>query len=139
MLLFVTNCCEALLAASIVRYLSDRPDRFDTIQRMSRLFVCGAVLAAPILSSFLDAAVVSMMTGQHYWTIWSTRVPANVLTRLLTLVPPSVILLKSGTSLLRRSPGLAAEAVVLGVATALITVAVFGGYVDRLWPMAVSP
>ena len=137
LLLFVTNCCEALLAASIVRYLSDRPDRFDTIQRMLA-FVCGAVLAAPILSSFLDAAVVSTMTGQPYWTIWCTRVSGNALTQL-TLVPPSVIFLTSGPGLLRRSPRLVTEAVVLSATIALITAAVFGGYIDRMWPIAGLP
>jgi integral membrane sensor domain MASE1 len=51
-LLFVSNCSEGLIAAAIVRSLSDRPDRFNTIRRMGG-FIIGAVLAAPILSSFL--------------------------------------------------------------------------------------
>ena len=51
----------------------------------------GAAFAAPLLSSFLDAAIVSVFAGEHYWSIWTTRVVGNSLTEL-TLVPPAVIL-----------------------------------------------
>jgi two-component system, LuxR family, sensor kinase FixL len=137
-LLFITNCSEALIAAAIVRSFSDRPDRFDTLRRMS-VFIVGAVLAAPTISSFLDAAIVSQMTGEQYWTIWSTRVPANALTGL-TLVPPTVIFISSGWQRLRDAPRhRLIEAIVLGVSTAVIGVVVFGEHIYRIWPMSGLP
>lgn len=137
-LLFITNCSEALMGAAIVRAFSDRPDRFDTLRRMA-VFIIGAVLAAPILSSFLDAAIVSRMTGELYWTIWATRVPANALTEL-TLVPPAVIMISSKW---RRLSAVArrrfAEAIVLGIVMLAIAIAVFGGHIYRIWPMSGLP
>jgi signal transduction histidine kinase len=137
-LLFVTNCSEALIAAAIVRSFSDRPERFDTLRRMV-VFIVGAVLAAPVLSSFLDAALVSAMTGEEYWTIWSTRVPANALTQL-TLVPPAVIIISSGLTRIREAPqARLVEAIVLSTATAITGLAVFGDHIFRMWPMSGLP
>src|SRR5262249_10510803 len=56
LLLFVTNCSEALVAAACVRRLSDAPTRFDSLRRVLA-FLVGAVLVAPFVSSFLDAGV----------------------------------------------------------------------------------
>src|SRR5689334_987442 len=50
-ILFATICCEALVAAAAVRLLSDAPSRFDTLHRAG-VFIAGAVLAAPFISSF---------------------------------------------------------------------------------------
>src|SRR5439155_8105163 len=52
--LFVTNCSQALIAAVVTRRFSDAPARFDTLRRMV-VFILAAGLAAPFLSSFLDA------------------------------------------------------------------------------------
>ena len=94
---------------------------------------------APVVSSFLDAAIVSSMTGEAYWTIWATRVPANALTEL-TLVPPLVILSGSGWRRLRRAARRRlAEAVVLFLATGAIAVAAFGDHIYRAWPMSGLP
>ena len=137
-LLFISNCGEALIAATIVRVFSDRPDRFDTLRRMA-VFIIGAVLTAPIVSSFLDAAIVAWMTDEHYWTIWTTRVPANALTEL-TLVPPAVILISTGWRKLGDAPHRRfAEAVVLALATAAIAIAIFGDHIYRIWPMSGLP
>src|SRR5262249_11738609 len=57
--LYVTNCTEALMGAVGVRLLSDAPSRFDTLPRMAAYIAAGGLLA-PILSSFADAAVVSV-------------------------------------------------------------------------------
>ena len=133
-LLFVTNCCEALLAAAIVRCSATGRIGSTPLHRMLS-FIVGAVVAAPLLSSFLDAAVVSTMTGQRYWTIWSTRFPANALTEL-TLVPPSVIALASGWRKIRLLPRRrVVEAVLLLSATALIGAAVFDDHIYRIWHM----
>ncbi len=137
-LLFLSNCSEALIGATIVRAFSDQPDRFDTLRRMA-VFIIGAVLAAPIISSFLDAAIVSRMTGELYWSIWATRVPANALTEL-TLVPPAVILISSKWRRLGDLPRRRfVEAVALGLVIAAIAVAVFGGHIYRIWPMSGLP
>ena len=83
--LFATNCLEALVAAVSVRQLSDAPSRFDTLYRTG-VFIAGAVLAAPFVSSFVAAAMVSHFLYEPYWLVWRTRFFANVLTQL-TLVP----------------------------------------------------
>ena len=84
-LLFVTNCSEALIAAGLVRALSDAPSEFNTIRRVA-VFIAFAGLAAPMLSSFADAAVVHLLKGDDYWTVWRTRTFSNVLTEL-SVVP----------------------------------------------------
>ena len=101
-LLFVTNCTEALLAALAVRALSDAPTRFDSFRRVA-VFIGGAGLLAPILSSFADAAVVHQLRGENYWDVWRVRVFANALTELS--VAPAVILGWQGAqSLIARRP-----------------------------------
>src|SRR5215468_4107487 len=64
--LFATNCSEALFAAGSVRLWSDGPTRLDTLKRVL-VFVAGAGLFAPFVSSFLDAAVVTGLIGEPYW------------------------------------------------------------------------
>ena len=101
MALFVTNCSEALIAAVAVRSLSDAPGRFDTLRRMTA-FIIGAVLAAPFVSSFADAAVVSGFKGEPYWLVWRTRFFSNVLTEL-TVVPAIVVAITHGRAWLRHA------------------------------------
>ena len=86
--LFATNCSEALVAAACVRRFSDAPTRFDTLRRIA-VFIGGAVLVAPFVSSFADAAVVSELKHAPYWLVWRTRFIANALMEL-TLVPAIV-------------------------------------------------
>ena len=84
-LLFITNCSEALLGATLLRRISDTPNRFDSLQRLFA-FVVSVALVAPIASSFLDAAVVSSFGTEAYWDVWRARTFANVLTAV-TVVP----------------------------------------------------
>ena len=136
--LFVTNCSEALIAVGIVRRLSDHPGRFDTIRRMGA-FIIGVVLVAPMVSSFLDAGIVSVLTGQQYWSIWATRVPANALTAL-TLIPPAVMLLSSLQRGVRQiSTRRVVEALVLAAVTVIVGVWVFGNHMYQFWPMSALP
>jgi signal transduction histidine kinase/integral membrane sensor domain MASE1 len=88
LVLFATNCSEALVAAVFVRRFSDGPTRLDTLHRVA-VFVGGAVLVAPFVSSFADAAAVAALRGEPYWLVWRTRFFSNVLTEL-TLVPAIV-------------------------------------------------
>ena len=87
-LLFLTNCSEAVVAAGGMRLLSDAPTEFNTFRRVVVFLFC-AVLAAPILSSFADAAVVHVFKGEPYWTVFRTRVFGNALTEL-SIVPCAV-------------------------------------------------
>jgi C4-dicarboxylate-specific signal transduction histidine kinase len=87
--LFVTNCSEALLAAAGLRWLSDAPTRLDTFPRVLA-FIVAAGVAAPAISSFADAGVVSWLRAEAYWTVWRTRTFANVLTEL-SIVPLALL------------------------------------------------
>ncbi len=86
--LFVTNCLEALIAAIGMRFLSDTPWRFDTLRALTAFYVA-AVLIAPPLSSFADAAAVHWFRGEPYWHVWGDRSVSNVLAEL-TVVPAMV-------------------------------------------------
>ena len=101
MALFVTNCSEALIAALTVRSLSDAPGRFDTLRRMAA-FIVGAVLVAPFVSSFGDAALVASFKGEPYWLVWRTRFFSNMLTEL-TLVPAIVVAITQGLTWLQHA------------------------------------
>jgi signal transduction histidine kinase/integral membrane sensor domain MASE1 len=86
--LFVTNCSEALIAAGGMSLLTNTPWRFDTVRGLAAFFLA-AVLIAPIVSSFADAAVVSLVRGEDYWGVWSNRTASNVLAQL-TVVPAAL-------------------------------------------------
>ncbi|HET7362782.1 MAG TPA: MASE1 domain-containing protein [Burkholderiales bacterium] len=84
---YVSNCSEALIAAALVRAFVPEPLRLDTL-RNGGIFLAGAALAAPLVSSFLDAALVRMIgwgeTG--YWDLVDKRVFSNILAQL-TIAP----------------------------------------------------
>jgi PAS domain S-box-containing protein len=90
--LFVTNCSEALLAALCVRRFSDAPARLDTLRR-AMVFILGAVLFAPFVTTFADAALVTATRGEPYWLVWRTRFFSNVLTALT--VAPAILAVAS--------------------------------------------
>lgn len=83
---FISNCSEALIGASIFRYLARSEVRFDSTHHVS-LFILVALLG-PFLSSFIDTAFV--MLNQYgnspYWAVFWMRVFSNVLATL-TLIP----------------------------------------------------
>jgi signal transduction histidine kinase len=83
---FVSNCTEALIGASILRYLAKPEVRFDNTHHVS-MFIPVALLG-PFLSSFLDSAFVMLNHFGHssYWTVFRMRFFSNVLASL-TLVP----------------------------------------------------
>ena len=123
--LFVTNCSQALIAAVGVRLFSDAPARFDTLRRVT-VFILAAGLAAPFLSSFLDATAVTVFLGEPYWAVWSRRFFSNVLTEIV-LGPAIVIAVSAGPAWLRHaSRARKAEAVAIAISLALATGWVFG-------------
>lgn len=83
---FVSNCSEALIGASIFRYLARSEVRFDNTRHVS-IFILIALLG-PFLSSFIDAGFVMLnqFGNTPYWAVFRMRVFSNVLASL-TLVP----------------------------------------------------
>ena len=84
---FISNSCEALISASCIRYLIDRPVQFDRLRNVG-IFCFFAAFLGPFLSSFLDAAFVVLNHWGHdnYWEIWRIRFTSNALAAL-TLTP----------------------------------------------------
>ena len=83
---FISNCSEALIGASIFRYLTRSEVRFDSTHHVS-MFILVAFLG-PFLSSFIDTAfvVLNQYGNSPYWAVFRMRVFSNVLASL-TLVP----------------------------------------------------
>jgi PAS domain S-box-containing protein len=96
---FLSNCCEAFISATCIRYLARETIRFDSVRAVAA-FCLGGVLIGPLLSSFLDAGFVRLnQWGEGtYWYIWRIRFTSNMLAAL-TIVPAMVtwwnLLLKS--------------------------------------------
>ncbi len=115
---FISNSCEALIGAGCVRYLIDRPVRFDRLRNVG-IFCFFAAFLGPFLSSFLDSAfVVFNHWGQDsFWQVWRIRFTSNVLAAL-TLVPFIVSWSAEGIAWLgkiRRSRFLEAGLLLLGL------------------------
>jgi two-component system, LuxR family, sensor kinase FixL len=127
--LFFTNSLEALLAAGGVRFFAGAPTEFNTFRGVA-IFIAAAGLAAPLLSSFADAAVMSLLQAQSYWDVWTVRSFSNALTEL-SVVP--MIVLGVG-ALVRRAPlpnpRRLAEMGLLAAGLILTAVWVFGGSRD---------
>ncbi|HKU78160.1 MAG TPA: MASE1 domain-containing protein [Pyrinomonadaceae bacterium] len=83
---FVSNCSEALIGASILRYLTGSEVRFDITHHVS-MFILIAFFG-PFLSSFIDAGFVMLnqFENSSYWQVFRMRFFSNMLATL-TLVP----------------------------------------------------
>lgn len=83
---FISNCTEALIGASVLRYLTGSEVRFDDTYHVW-VFILASLLG-PFLSSFLDAAFVMLnqFGDSSYWNVFRMRFFSNVLATL-TLVP----------------------------------------------------
>jgi signal transduction histidine kinase/integral membrane sensor domain MASE1 len=127
--LFATLCAEALTAAVFVRQVSDAPARFDTLRRVA-VFIGGAVLVAPAVSSFPAAAAVSGLLHEPYWLVWGTRFFSNALTEL-AFVPAIVTVvtmhLRWGRSIAFRRY---IEAALLALATLTVSFLVMTGSIN---------
>jgi signal transduction histidine kinase/integral membrane sensor domain MASE1 len=97
---FVTNCSEALVAYFLLRRWKALPLRFGTL-RGTAAFIGAAVVAAPFISSFADAAVRALSQGEAYWLAWRTRLHSNVVAQMV-LVPVIVTGVTWGWTGLRR-------------------------------------
>jgi PAS domain S-box-containing protein len=98
---FISNSCEALIGAGLMRYLVGGPIRFTTLRNVGLFCLC-VVFIGPFLSSFLDAAfVVSNYWGQDgYWELIRIRLFSNALAALI-IVPLIVTWATTGISALR--------------------------------------
>ena len=136
--LFVTNCSEAVIAALGVLLFGAHPVRFDTLRHIA-VFVGCAGIAAPFLSSFADAGVVSTLQSDAFWTVWRTRFFSNVLTEL-TLVPALVALVTRVPGALRRLTVRRAVEIVVLPATLVIATWIFlGGRVEEAIGLPPAP
>ncbi|HEX6043288.1 MAG TPA: MASE1 domain-containing protein, partial [Pyrinomonadaceae bacterium] len=100
---FVSNCSEALIGASILRYITKQRVRLDSMYYVG-LFIVVALLA-PFLSSFLDAGfvVLNKFGTSTYWDVFRMRFFSNVFASL-TLVPLIVAWKEGGIRSLYAAP-----------------------------------
>src|SRR4029450_7752563 len=98
---FISNSCEAVIGAGLMRYLVGRPIRFTTLRNVGLFCLC-VVFIGPFVSSFLDAAfVVWNHWGQDgYWELIRIRLFSNALAALI-IVPLIVTWATTGLSALR--------------------------------------
>jgi signal transduction histidine kinase len=128
---YVSNCSEALIAAALVRAFQAAPLRLDSLRNAVLFFVC-AVLAAPILSSFIDAALVRIIGwgSSGYWELVLARLPSNMLAEL-TLGPLVLAWAAIGFKGWRKAaPARHLEAVLLLAGLALVCFVVFDSDID---------
>jgi two-component system, LuxR family, sensor kinase FixL len=103
LLWFVSNSSEALIGALSLRFfLKDGLD-FASLKNVI-VYAAFAVFLAPFLTSFLDAAFVTLVgwKDNSYWQVWLTRFPSNVVAAIA--IPPFLVLwFTQGVVWLRRS------------------------------------
>jgi len=124
---FCTNVGEALVGAACIRHFGRREQRPLTGLRGTVIFVLFGVLVAPLVTSFLDAAV-AVLTGQGkgYWLLWTTRLSSNMLAELI-FVPIIVLSGVRRLSWIRRlTLGRATEAILLVVGIVIVSLLIFG-------------
>jgi len=87
---FVSNSSEALIGASLTRYLVRGPIQFTSLRNAGIFCLC-VVFAGPFLSSFLDAAFVRWNAWGHgsYWELIRIRFFSNALAALI--VAPLIV------------------------------------------------
>jgi len=80
---YVSNCSEALIGAGLVRAFVPGVLRLDSLRNAGIFLVC-AGFVAPLLSSFIDAALVRLIGwGESaYWDLVRARFLSNVLAEL---------------------------------------------------------
>ncbi len=122
---FISNCCEALIGAGSVLYLSGGKFRLDTFRNM-RIFIFGGVFLGPFLSSFLDAGFVAFngWGGSSYWEVWRARFFSNVVAAL-TLGTVIVSWSDAVRGIRKTKPRAIAEAGLLALGLVLVSYFVF--------------
>ncbi len=94
---YFSNTGEALLGAYLITRVQDAKASFERVRGLI-VFLAFGVFGAPLFTSFLDAAVVTLTGwGQDYWRLWTTRLLSNMLAEL-TVVPTIVLLCANGVA-----------------------------------------
>jgi len=117
---FISNCTEALIGASLLRYLTQKSElRFDNTHHVS-IFILVSLLG-PFLSSFLDSAFVMLnhFGDTPYWAVFRMRFFSNVLASL-TLVPLIVTWARGGFPSIHHTFWKGLEAGALGVGLLIV-------------------
>src|SRR5262249_45926779 len=98
---FISNSCEAVIGAGLMRHLVGGPIRFTSLRNVGLFCLC-VVFIGPLLSSFLDAAfVVWNHWGQDgYWELIRIRLSSNAVSALI-IAPLIVTWVKNGVQPLR--------------------------------------
>ncbi|HEV2461765.1 MAG TPA: PAS domain-containing protein, partial [Ktedonobacterales bacterium] len=129
--LYFTNAGEAVLGAFLVRRCSrftGGPPWLGTLRRMTVYLAC-AVVVAPVVTSFADAAVIALTRwGENpYWQNWETRCVSNILAELT--IGPALLLALTGTHgwMHGASPRRWAEAALLAGGLLFVGSTVFSG------------
>src|SRR6516164_5158887 len=98
---FISNSCEAIIGACLMRYLVVGPVRFTRLRNVALFCLC-VVFIGPFLSSFLDAAFVLWNRwGQDgYWELIRIRLSSNAVSALI-IVPLIVTWVTNGVQSVR--------------------------------------
>jgi PAS domain S-box-containing protein len=125
--LFVTNLADGALGAYLIkRFARGHTRRFDGFRNVL-VFVLAAI-AAPLVVSFFDAAVLWASQLNHdYWLVWHTRFRSNSLTNMLLC--PAIVIVVSRARAWRQelTPRRLREAGLLMLSLLLAVSLVFGG------------
>ncbi len=122
---FLGNTSEAMLAAICISHFRKQERLFSSVRGVT-IFLTFGVFGAPLITSFLDAAVVQLTGASgHYWTFWITRLSSNMVANL-TVVPTILFFYRNGKSWFEK-PTLRhwAEAGMLGLGLTLVSVLAF--------------
>jgi signal transduction histidine kinase len=125
---YVLNCAEAMLGATALLWLEDKPTRFDRLRTMANLIIVGAILAPLVTSAAMAAAFVALGLADDFWLTTIARTITNAFATM-TLVP-LIAQLVSSSSDAEGAPGrnlwyVATENVLLGVCLIAVGSAVF--------------
>jgi signal transduction histidine kinase len=122
---YASNCSEALIGAGLVRAFIPEPLRLLSL-RNSAVFLLCVVLAAPLLSSFIDAALVRLIGfgDSRYWDLVERRFFSNVLAELtfVPLILTWAAALTGGQSRMRPARYVEAAILTLGLLVACLLV-----------------
>src|SRR5262245_37996914 len=123
---FASNSTEALIGAVCIRRFCAVPLRFDSFRDVGAFLIFGTFLA-PLLSSFLDAALVTTIGWGEgdYWQLVQLRFLSNVLAALI-VVPFVMTWASGGIAAVRSAPRRrGAEAGALCLCLLAVGVAIF--------------
>lgn len=128
--LYLTNCIDAVLAATAVRLLVRGAWRMDSLQSLLVFLAVGATVG-PLLVSFLDAGVsVGMDWGEDFWAAYRRRLRANTLTNVI-VVPAIVGVIQAIRSGAAPRPRRTAEVIAVFGGLLMLCVVVFSRHVAQ--------